>query len=86
MTRLVGELEPAGDLSSDPAKYHVMRFRGKGGHDVFAAWSVEGEAKVPRPAEIPPTALLHDLLGARLGASVPETLTLTEDPVYFVRQ
>ena len=85
MTRLVGELEPAGDLSSDPAKYHVMRFRGKGGHDIFAAWSVEGEAKVPRPAEIPPSAVRCDLLGARLGESVPEALTLTEDPVYFVR-
>ena len=83
MTRLVGELEPAGDLSHDQAVYHMMRFRGKGGRDVLAAWSVEGEVKVPRPAWIPPTAVRYDLLVAALGSSVPETLSLTEDPVYL---
>ena len=84
LTRLLGDAEPKGDLSSDSKKYRLYRFE-KSGRTVLAAWSVNGNLDVSLPAAVTSVGGVRDIMGNDAKAATLEcrTLHLTENPVYI---
>lgn len=88
MTRLVGDAEPCGDLSSDPEKTRLYLFKPRGAarsKEVLAAWSIEGDASVELPQGWE-KATAMDLQGNAIPLPVKDgRLQLTETPVYLIK-
>jgi len=86
LTRLLGDAEPCGDLSDDPARYHLCRFARTDGRMVVVAWSVEGDIDVPLPKSLPAVLSVTDLQGNAVAKEIPDRcIRLSELPVYLER-
>lgn len=91
MTRLLGDMEPDGELGETPANFRVARFAkfrdAERKKAVLAAWSVYGEGvrwKLPDEYALP--AKVYDLMGNECSAEVLDCgdIILSEAPVYLV--
>jgi hypothetical protein len=91
MTRLLGDMEPDGELGETPANFRVARFAkfrdAERKKAVLAAWSVYGEGvRWKLPDEYARPAKVYDLMGNECSAEVlgDGILVLSEAPVYLV--
>ena len=84
LARTLGEAEPKGDCSKDPAKYRFYRFHRPDG-DVYLAWAVEGACEVEVPAELGRGFEVRDLMGNPEHRPVLKNgrIALDECPVYL---
>ena len=84
LARRLGDAEPRGDCSQDPAKYRFYRFHRPDG-DAYLAWAIEGACEVDLPEGLAGRVQVLDLMGnPLLRPSTKEgRLALDECPVYL---
>lgn len=84
LARTLGDAEPGGDCSIEPAKYRFYRFHRPDG-DVYLAWAVEGACEVGIPAELGRGFEVCDLMGNPVHRPVLKNgrIALDECPVYL---